>query len=90
MANREEIRSEARGNRRFAGTALWVVGLIGVVFVGFLIYYTIIAPERVAEPTDALDPAPSEGVGVPDGGDLTNVPTQAAPDSPSREIVDVQ
>ena len=77
MADREEIRNEGRNNRRFGGTMTWIIALIGVVFVGFLVYYTVIAPERIAAPTEVLDPAtPSEGVGVPDGGDLTNVPIQ--------------
>ncbi len=91
MANREEIRNEGRNSRRFGVIMMWVIVLIGVIFVGFLVYYTVIAPERIAAPTDVFDPAtPSEGVGVPDGGELTNVPTQSAPDSPSRTIFENQ
>lgn len=91
MVEREELRAERRGNRGFAAIILGIAGLIGVVFVGFLIYYTLIAPERVAAPTDIFDAeTPSEGVSVPDGGELTGEPTQAAPDSPSRTVVQTQ
>ncbi|WMT86372.1 hypothetical protein NO932_15845 [Pelagibacterium sp. 26DY04] len=91
MADREEVRDEARGNRGLAGVILGLAALVGVIFVAFLIYYTFIAPERVAAPTESLDAeTPSEGVGVPDGGELTNEPTQAAPDSPSRTLGETQ
>lgn len=91
MVEREDVRDEARGNRGFATIILGLVGVVGVVFVAFLIYYAFIAPERVAAPTDVFEAeTPSEGVGVPDGGELTNQPTQAAPDSPSRTVVQTQ
>lgn len=95
MVDREEVRkevhAEARGNRGLAGLFLGLAALIGVVFVGFLVYYTFIAPERVAAPTEISEPeTPSEGVGVPDGGELTSTPNQAAPDSPSRTVVETQ
>lgn len=68
MVDREEVQAEGRGNRRLASILLGITALIGVIFVGFLVYYTFIAPERIAAPTEIADPqTPSEGVGVPDG-----------------------
>lgn len=91
MVDRNEVREEARGNRGLAMGVLGVGVLIGIIFVGFLIYYTVLAPERVAAPTDIADPSTtSEGVAVPDGGDLTNTPNQAAPDSPARTLDQVE
>lgn len=87
MVDREEVRAEARGNRGITTIIMGVTALIGVIFVGFLVYYTFIAPERVAAPTEISQPdTASEGVGVPDGGDLTSTPNQAAPNSPSRTV----
>lgn len=74
-----------RAPRKLASVLLGGVFILGVLFVGFLVYYAVIAPERINNPTEISDPeVPEEGVAVPDGGELTNVPTQAAPDSPAR------
>lgn len=89
--DRDDLEVESRGNRGLASLLLGLGALIGVIFVGFLVYYTLIAPERVAGPNESFQPeTPSEGVGVPDGGELTSTPNQAAPDSPSRTVVQDQ
>lgn len=76
-----------QSNRKLFGFLFIAVLILGVLFVGFLLFYTFAAPERVANPADINAPdVPSEGVGVPDGGETTNLPNQAAPDSPAREM----
>ncbi|SDH17102.1 hypothetical protein [Pelagibacterium luteolum] len=65
--------------------ALAITFIFGVLFVCFLVFYALQQPERIANPADVFDEdVPQEGVAVPDGGPLTNEPTQAAPDSPAR------
>lgn len=62
-----------------------IAGGLLVAYILFSLVYTAIAPERIANPADIFDhQSPSEGVGVPDGGEMTNAPNQAAPDSPAR------
>lgn len=61
--------------------------IIGVGYFAVVAFLAVDAPERIMDPTQISDEnVPSDGVAVPDGGDLTNVPTQAAPDSPSRTV----
>jgi hypothetical protein len=46
---------------------------------------TVDEPERTNNPAEiGSSEVPSEGVAVPDGGDLTNEPNRATPDSPAR------
>lgn len=74
-----------RAPRRLLTGALAVLAICGVLFVGFLVFYVAQEPERAANPADVGEPeVPTEGVAVPDGGDLTSVPTQAEPTSPAR------
>lgn len=89
MPDPESQSSEEQARRLPARFLLWVsavvVGLL-LVYIAFSIFYTIEEPERMANPAEVFDEqVPSEGVGVPDGGELTNEPTQAAPDSPARD-----
>lgn len=87
VADPKEIREEGRAHRAVAAIVIGIAVLIGAIFVVFLFFFAVSEPERISNPADIIDgTAPSEGIAVPDGGPLTNVPTQAAPDSPARTV----
>ncbi|AEQ51964.1 hypothetical protein [Pelagibacterium halotolerans] len=75
--------------RNLAMGVLGILAILALLYVGFLVFFAASEPERATNPAEIGDPAvTSEGVAVPDGGELTNEPTQAAPDSPSRTLDD--
>ena len=87
MTDPNEMQSNKSQMRRLVMSVVVILLVVGATYVGFAIFFAADEPARVATPTDIGDPtAPGEGIGVPDGGDLTNVPTQAAPDSPARTM----
>lgn len=54
--------------------ALWIAQVL------FMMFFAVREPESVPAPDDVVSDAPAEERGgTPDGGDLTSVPTQAAP-----------
>lgn len=80
-----EQRAPLARQTKFLLTIASIAGGLLVAYILFSFVYTALAPERLANPADIFDhQTPSEGVGVPDGGEMTNEPNQAAPDSPAR------
>ncbi len=76
--------------RNLATGVLGILAVLALLYVGFLVFFTAEEPERTANPADIGDSeVTSEGVAVPDGGELTSEPTQAAPDSPARTLDNV-
>jgi len=91
MADSDEIRVEGREHRKVAAIVIGILAVLGGLYVIFLLFFAASEPERMADPTGLFDEAtPREGVAVPDGGPLTNVPTQAAPNSPARDAFEAQ
>ncbi len=87
MSNGKRSQDHGVRPRTLSGIAIGVALLIGAIFVVFLIFFALREPERVANPADVGAPeVPEEGVAVPDGGELTSEPNQAAPDSPARAM----
>ncbi|HCO55462.1 hypothetical protein V6617_07060 [Pelagibacterium nitratireducens] len=77
--------------RNLAIGILGILAILAVVYVGFLVFFAASEPERADNPAEiGSSEVPSEGVAVPDGGDLTNEPTQAAPDSPARTLENIE
>jgi len=89
MADPDEIRVEGRQHRTIAAIVIGLAAVLGGLYIIFLVFFAASEPERIADPAGVFDEStPREGVGVPDGGPLTNVPTQAAPNSPARDALE--
>lgn len=77
--------------RNLAMGILGILAIVAIGYVAFLVFFAASEPERADNPAEiGASEVPSEGVAVPDGGDLTNEPTQAAPDSPARTLENVE